>query len=57
MINKNHRNLNSSGRTATFYSGVPDFETLVTYREFTLKYETFVLFYIYAVNQRALKRK
>jgi len=39
-IDKNQRDLKSSGRTATFYSGVPPFETLVTSREVTLKNET-----------------
>jgi len=44
--NKNQRDLKSSGRTAIFYSWVRVFETPVTSREVTLKYETFVLFYI-----------
>ena len=44
--NKNERDLKISGRTATFYSVVPVFETPVTSREITLKYEIFVPFYI-----------
>jgi len=45
-INKNHRDLKSSGRTATFYSGIPVFESPVISREVTLNHEIFVLLYI-----------
>jgi hypothetical protein len=47
----------SSGPTATFYSGVPEFETPITSREVTLKYKMSILFYISAVSQRSIKRK